>query len=63
MRSMISLAKTRVDEDKATYEREVDAAKKGYGMMPDASKPSSAPQIVLPAPKTADDLAKQLGIH
>jgi hypothetical protein len=67
MEQMIKLAKVRLEEDRKAWQREIDAAKSGYGMTPDkgASAPASKGLTPPPAttPKTADEYLQSIGVH
>jgi len=53
MTQMIDLAQVRLDQDKKAWQREVGAAKSGYGMTGDTPSGSTPPPK--PPPKTADE--------
>lgn len=60
MRQMIDLAKVRLDQDKAAWQREVSAAKGGYGMTPPPVPKGSESKGA--APKTAGDYLDSIGV-
>ena len=64
MKQMIDLAQVRLAQDKAAYEREVSAAKGGYGMGQGDDSASPAPAMTPPPgppPKTADQYLQSIG--
>ena len=67
MTQMIDLAKVRLEQDRQAWQREIRAAKSGYGMTPDKgapAKPSAKPGMSAPpaaTPKTADEYLQSIG--
>jgi hypothetical protein len=59
MKQMIDLAKVRLDQDKAAWQREIGSAKEGYGMTP---PPGSKSKKKGPPPKTAGEYLDSLGV-
>lgn len=62
MHQMIDLAKVRLDEDKEAHQREIKAAKTGYGMAP-PPEPKKSKTAGGPPPKTAAEYLDSIGVH
>jgi len=63
MSQMIELAKVRLGQDEAAWQREVEGAKSGYGMKGKPKATKAPPKLTAPPsdrPRTADDYLKGL---